>query len=91
MARVHVIHTWMYMYNVGMCNKYIKILCRLYFEHIKIYQSYLEGTCVYFGYIQVVFQIYTKHIRAMLYVYPRFIIPIGIINIITLKFYYYIK
>jgi hypothetical protein len=71
MARVHVNHTGMYMYNAGMCKRCIKILCRLYFEHIKIYQSYLKGEYVYFEYIQVVFQIYTKHIRAILQVYPR--------------------
>jgi hypothetical protein len=56
MARVHVIHKGMYMYNANMCNKCIKILCGLYFKHIKTYQSYLKGTCVYFEYIHVVFQ-----------------------------------
>ncbi len=72
-------HTGMYVRNAGMCNWCIKILCRLYLKHIKIYQPYLKGTYVCFEYIQVVFQIYTKHIRAILQVYPRFIIPIGII------------
>jgi len=66
---------------IGVLKSYI---CRLYLKHIKIYQSYLKGTYVYFEYIQVVFQIYTKHIRAILYVYPRFIIPIGFIIIILL-------
>jgi hypothetical protein len=64
MARVHVNHTGMYMYNANMC---IKILCRLYFEHIKIYQSYLKGTYVYFEYIQIVFQIYIPNILRQYY------------------------
>jgi hypothetical protein len=57
---------------IGVLKSYI---CRLYLKHIKIYQSYLKGTYVYFEYIQVVFHIYTKHIKAILHVYPMFFIP----------------
>lgn len=67
MARVHVNHTGMYMYNVNMCNRCIKILCRLYFKHIKIYQSYLKGTYVYFDYIEIVFQMYIPNILRQYY------------------------
>jgi hypothetical protein len=68
-----------------MYNGRIRILCSLYLKHFTIYINLeKKGTNVYFEYIQVVFQINTKHIGAISQVYPRFIIVVEIIIIILL-------
>jgi hypothetical protein len=57
------------MYNANIYNGCIKILCNLYLNHIKIYQSHKKDIYAYFEYIQVVFQIHTKHTKAIIQVY----------------------
>jgi len=43
------------MYKCKMSIHVMDVLCSLYLEHIKIYQSYIKIIYVYFEYIQVVF------------------------------------
>jgi len=61
------------MYNANIYNGCTRILCSLYLNHIKIYQSHKIYIYIYvfFEYIQIVFQIYMKHTKAILQVYIK--------------------
>jgi hypothetical protein len=73
------------MYNVGMYNGCIKILCNLYLKHIKINQSYVK--CIM--YILSTFKLYFRYIWSMSRPYYMCIQGLCLLKLLFLCCYYY--